>query len=181
MRFSALLQHSNIRQNILKSKLIAQFTTVNDFIADFWEFWSNCALLRSINTQQSNLKNQIFSKCLSAKKPLIIGLFCRKLPIKIRHPMGLRQPVVGRPFWEWYMFDIWLANQSILLNRLRQLTIALSRPIGCLELRVSFRKRATNDMLLLRKMTHKDKASFAFLLPCKLTMGWLRLVGSFKL
>ena len=29
------------------------------------------------------------------KEPLIIGLFCEKWPIKIRHPMGLCQPVVA--------------------------------------------------------------------------------------
>jgi len=29
-----------------------------------------------------------------AKEPLIIGLLCGKLPIKIRHPMGLRHPVL---------------------------------------------------------------------------------------
>jgi len=28
-----------------------------------------------------------------AKEPLIIGLFCGKWPVKIRHPMGLRHPV----------------------------------------------------------------------------------------
>ena len=28
-----------------------------------------------------------------AKKPLIIGLFCGKWPVKIRHPMGLRHSV----------------------------------------------------------------------------------------
>ena len=30
---------------------------------------------------------------ISAKKPLIIGLFCGKWPVKIRHPMDLRNPV----------------------------------------------------------------------------------------
>ena len=32
-------------------------------------------------------------RSLSAKQPLIIGLFCRKRPIKIRQPVGLRHPV----------------------------------------------------------------------------------------
>jgi len=32
-------------------------------------------------------------RSLSAKEPLIIGLFCGKWPIKVRHPMGLRHPV----------------------------------------------------------------------------------------
>ena len=32
-------------------------------------------------------------RSFSAKEPLIIGLFCGKWPVKIRHPMGLRHPV----------------------------------------------------------------------------------------
>jgi len=36
------------------------------------------------------LKLQVFF----AKEPLIIGFFCGKWPIKIRHPMGLRHPVI---------------------------------------------------------------------------------------
>ena len=35
------------------------------------------------------------------------------------------------------------------------------RPIGCLQLQVIFRKRATNHRSLSRKMTHKDKACYA--------------------
>jgi len=36
-------------------------------------------------------------KCrsFSAKKPQIIGLFCGKRPMRIRHPMGLRHPVTS--------------------------------------------------------------------------------------
>jgi len=41
------------------------------------------------------------------------------------------------------------------------------RLIGCLKLRVIFRKRATNIRALLRKMTCKDKASYGFPQPCK--------------
>ena len=40
------------------------------------------------------------------------------------------------------------------------------RPIGCLKLQVIFRKRATNDRALLRKMTCKDKASYESSPPC---------------
>ena len=40
------------------------------------------------------------------------------------------------------------------------------RPIGCLELQVTFRKRATNYRSLLRKITYKDKASYGSSLPC---------------
>jgi len=34
-------------------------------------------------------------RSLSAKEPLIIGLFCGKRRIKIRHPMGLGHPVLS--------------------------------------------------------------------------------------
>ena len=40
------------------------------------------------------------------------------------------------------------------------------RPIGCLELRVIFRKRATNNRALLQKMTTKDKAPYESSPPC---------------
>jgi len=39
----------------------------------------------------------ISCRSLSPKEPLIIGLFCRKRRIKIRHPMGLRRPVCQDP------------------------------------------------------------------------------------
>jgi len=38
--------------------------------------------------------------------------------------------------------------------------------MGCLELHVIFRKRATNYSALLRKMTYKDKASYGSSPPC---------------
>ena len=38
---------------------------------------------------------------------------------------------------------------------------------GCLQLQVSFRKRATNYSDLLRKVTYKDKASYASSPPCR--------------
>jgi len=41
-------------------------------------------------------------RSFSTKEPLIIGLFCRKWPIKIRHPMGLRHPVLSAL----YLFSI---------------------------------------------------------------------------
>ena len=40
------------------------------------------------------------------------------------------------------------------------------RPIGCLKLQVIFCKRATNYRALLRKMTYKDKPSYASSPPC---------------
>ena len=41
------------------------------------------------------------------------------------------------------------------------------RPIGCLELQLMFRKRASNYRALLRKMTCKDKASYGSSPPCR--------------
>jgi len=51
------------------------------------------------------------------------------------------------------------------------------RLVGCLELQVVFRKRATNYRALLRKMTYEDKVSYESAPPC---MRWLRLAGSLK-
>ena len=56
-------------------------------------------------------------RSLSAKEPLILGLFCGKWPLKIRHPMTLRHPVCMwqsifcrekeiLPLLEWVSFDI---------------------------------------------------------------------------
>jgi len=41
------------------------------------------------------------------------------------------------------------------------------RPIGCLELQVICRKRATNYRALWRKMTYQDKASYGSSPPCE--------------
>jgi len=58
------------------------------------------------------------------------------------------------------------------------------RPIGCLKLQVIFRKRATNYMALLRKMTYKDKASYGSSPPslyqiqdCKTEKSLLQIWG----
>ena len=45
-------------------------------------------------------------------------------------------------------------------------TTGWRRPIGCFELQVIFRKRATNYRDLLWKMTCKDKASYDSTPPC---------------
>jgi len=52
--------------------------------------------------------------------------------------------------------------------------IGWRRPIGCLTLQVSFRKRPTNYRDLLRKETYKDKASYASSPPCTTVSlsGW---------
>jgi len=44
------------------------------------------------------------------------------------------------------------------------------RLIGCLKLQVIFRKRTTNYMALLRKMTYKDTASYDSSPPCTHTV-----------
>jgi len=53
------------------------------------------------------------------------------------------------------------------------------RPIGCLQLQVIFRKRATNYRALLRKMTYAHRASYGSSPPCshiahKSSNEWLR-------
>ena len=63
-------------------------------------------------------------RSFSTKEPPIIGLFCGKWPAKIRHPIGLRHPVM-QPDTMW------------------------QRPIGCLILQVIFRKRATKYCCIL--------------------------------
>jgi len=45
-------------------------------------------------------------------------------------------------------------------------TTGWRRLTGCLNLHVNFRKRATNYMVLLRKITYKDKASYDSTLRC---------------
>ena len=48
------------------------------------------------------------------------------------------------------------------------------RCIRCLQLHVSFHKRATNFRAFLRKMTHKDKASYASAPPCRWRIPYSR-------
>ena len=52
----------------------------------------------------------------------------------------------------------------------------LPRLIGCLKLQVIFRKRATSNRALLRKMTNKDKASYGSWPPCISTVSRLALL-----
>jgi len=46
-----------------------------------------------------NPQDALSCRSFFAKKPLIIGLFCKKCPLKIRHPMGLRQHVKTWRVW----------------------------------------------------------------------------------
>ena len=60
-------------------------------------------------------------------------------------------------------------NHKVFTNRWCFIHMILTgwwRPIGCLELQLIFRKRATNCRALLRKMTYKDKASYGSSPPC---------------
>jgi len=52
--------------------------------------------------------------------------------------------------YEWVMSHIWVSHVAAGQQRCR----------GCLELQISFRKRATNHWALVRKMTSKGKASY---------------------
>ena len=54
--------------------------------------------------------------------------------------------------------------QHSICNTLQH-TTGWRRCIGCLKLQVNFRKRATNYRAILRKINHKDKASYGFLTP----------------
>jgi len=51
-------------------------------------------------------------------------------------------------------------------DKAKDLDTGWRRCIGCLELQVSFRKRATNHRALWRKMTYQDKTSCACSPPC---------------
>jgi len=59
------------------------------------------------------------------------------------------------------------------------------RPVGCLELQVIFRKRATNHRALLRKITCTDKISYSSSPLCIDLCGWsihlCGLLGPLKL
>jgi len=67
---------------------------------------TNCDLKRVTYIQGGEDPLDALScRSLFAKGPLIIGLFCRKRPIKIRHPMGLRHPV-----WVVDKIRVWLKH-----------------------------------------------------------------------
>jgi len=118
-------------------------------------------------------------RSFSAKEPLIIGLFCREWPIKIRATVS--QIHVALHVWHIYTctdIQIYICicvcvweRESVSTAIENQWTVALGiatgwrRLNGCLKLQVIFRKRATNYRALLQKMTHKDKAFYDSTLP----------------
>jgi len=66
---------------------------------------------------QSGEDSQDALSCRSffAKEPLIIGLFCRKWPLKIRHPMCLRHPVwlvLEYVPYTWYDSSTWVQHAT---------------------------------------------------------------------
>jgi len=191
-------------------------------------------------------RNSLICRSFFAKELIIIGLFCGKRPLNIRHPMGLCHPVSKEPrlprisafllyksskayygvatnsrllkiiglfckralkrdyiLQKKPMFltsalivrrrvrceeliiglliiELFGSNdanyRALLIQRLLRISALLlykrfkahyhsksatgwRRCVGCLKLHVSFRKRATNNRALWRKMTCKDKAS----------------------
>ena len=69
-------------------------------------------------------------RSLSAKEPLIIGLFCGKWPVQIRHPMDLRHPVLVVGYHVTNSFIITRTHSSshkpILSSKHHKLTNSLS-------------------------------------------------------
>ena len=57
-------------------------------------------------------------------------------------------------------------TQTMMQSTLQICCTGWQRCIGCLKLQVSFRKRATNYRVLLRKVTYEDKTPYASLPPC---------------
>ena len=71
----------------------------------------------------------------------------RKMTRDLRHPMGLRHPVI---------------------NDCAQLITGWRRLIETVKLQIIFHKRATKFRALLLKMNYKDKGSYEFSPPCTL-------------
>ena len=78
--------------------------------------------------------------------------------------MGLRHPVLYDAF-------VYISHTSVYTYNL---STGWRRCIRCLKLQVSFHKSATNYRALLRKMTYKDKASYASSPPCSCVLSvWM--------
>ena len=76
-----------------------------------------------------------------------------------KHTHTHTEPSWSDAWYDWvfpdmYSIFIYYSNSSHLA------TTGWRRPLGCLKLQVIFRKRATDNRALLRKMTYKDKASY---------------------
>ena len=79
----------------------------------------------------------------------------------LRHSMGLRHPVTSS-LTTCYLSEMAISSLTISFakNIVRVDIKGFRRPIGCLKLQVTFRKRATKYRALVRKMTYKDRASY---------------------
>jgi len=80
------------------------------------------------------------------------------------------------------MDETWLmhAKYNLFVRDMTHFDTGWQRLIGCLKLLVIFRKRTTNYRALLRKMTYKDKASYASSAPCTLTGLIIRFVSHIR-
>jgi len=82
------------------SNLILQFLKLNTTTRDLSPLpFQNKYSLAKIHRMHPTHLHLAVASCRSffAKEPLSIGLFCRKWPRKMRHPMDLRHPVL----WWW--------------------------------------------------------------------------------
>jgi len=64
--------------------------------------------IASISTECRRPIGCLKLQVICAKEPLITGLFCRKWPIKIRHPMDLRHPVAIYVYTYICTINVWL-------------------------------------------------------------------------
>ena len=119
----------------------------------------------------------ISCRSFSAKEPPSIGLFCGKLPKKIRHPMGLRHPVYRSLTSHCYKSRCCRSrcyrSHCYRSHCYRSLSrTGWRRLIGSPKLQIIFHKRATKYRSLLRKMTYKDKGSYESSPPCTRHCYW---------
>ena len=128
----------------------------------------------------------------ATRKRALIGLFCGKWPIKIRHPMGLRHPwSANNEACHFRKSHVTLKNEACHL-KMSHVAVGwvISRKNGAchfrmcfrlhnrlfrVKLQVIFRKRATDYRALLWKMTYKDKASYGSSPPLVTTQWGLSL------
>ena len=88
--------------------------------------------------------------------------------------------------WLYYDYSLFL-DFTAYTDGMPDDTTGWRRPIGCLKLQDSFRKRATNYRALLRQKMYQHKASYASSPPCTdvssgtFSRGWRRPIGCLKL
>ena len=111
-------------------------------------------------------QNALSCRSFFANEPLIIGLFCGKWPLRIRHPMGLRHPVwlvLEYILHTWYDSSIWVqhATDTAITLRLALLGVVfLSRESFSLRERKTTHKREiTWEIWELRQLFLTRKTS----------------------